>query len=116
MTDKKCPKCGGELKTTEDNPFYHMCHNCVQGWTTEELEGIRRYKEWLNEPKTVTGKTISDPTYEFIINTIAAMRDFLRSDTDLLEQGCGLYDENENQATYDALFATLNNGLWGLGK
>jgi len=52
MTDYyECPKCDGELEPTPDNPHYHMCYSCVEGWTTEELNGIRRYKEWLKEKK-----------------------------------------------------------------
>lgn len=115
-----CPKCGDGLESTEHNKYYFMCMKCIEGWTWEELMGILKYKRIMGMGKiviedTVTGN-IDDPTYEFIVNNIAAMRDFLRSDTDLLDQGCGLYDDDGNQATYDALFATLNNGLWGLGK
>lgn len=44
-----CPKCGGELLTNVDNKFYHLCMSCVEGWTTEELNGIRRYIEYLKE-------------------------------------------------------------------
>lgn len=50
-------------------------------------------------------------TLEFMSNTLDAIQGYLRDATDLLEQGCGLYDEDENQATYGALFATLNRGI-----
>lgn len=51
-------------------------------------------------------------TLEFIKNTLDAIRGYLRDATDLLEQGCGLYDEDGNQATYGALIVILNNGVW----
>lgn len=33
-----CPKCKRPLRKTPDNENYWMCHKCVKGWTTEELE------------------------------------------------------------------------------
>lgn len=50
-------------------------------------------------------------TLDFIKNTLDAIQGYLRDATNLLEQGCGLYDENENQATYGALFAALDRGI-----
>jgi DNA-directed RNA polymerase subunit RPC12/RpoP len=54
---------------------------------------------------------MTETTLEFIKNTLDAIQGYLRDATDLLEQGCGLYDEDENQATYGALFAALNRGI-----
>lgn len=50
-------------------------------------------------------------TLDFILNTMDAMKEYLRDATDLLDQGCGLYDEDENQATYGVLFTTLKGGI-----
>lgn len=55
---------------------------------------------------------MKETTLEFIKNTLDAIRGYLRDATDLLEQDCGLYDKDGNQATYGALIVTLNNGVW----